>query len=144
MLDKTIDEPLLMNGECAQQLRFQFALRPFEHQRVVDFAARLENARDARNQVARTDRARIRCVFCMQINRQPAIDTWRAVPNQRVEIFAHRMVGIVTRHCLDRAADIALRCRDVLVLEPDACLGFVLIGQRHILQLSTPTAAACE
>ena len=55
-----------------------------------------------------------------------------AIPFQRVEIFAYRMEGIVTRHRLDRATDVALRCFDVFTLEPDAYLGFVLIGQRHV------------
>jgi hypothetical protein len=136
---KVVGKPSVADGQRTQQLALHFALRAFEHERMIGFAAWLEDARDYRDQEARTDCTQIFCVLVgVQISLQPVIDSRRAIPNQRVEIFAHRMEGIVTRHRLDRAADITLRCFDVLALKPDACLGFVLIGQRHVYSCRTP------
>lgn len=105
------------------------------------------DARDARNQEARTDCTGIRSVVGAQINRQPAIEARLAVPLQRIEILAHRIEGSVPRYRLDRATDIALRRLDVFALEPGARFGFVFWFRgdqsRLCLQPLIPMAATC-
>jgi hypothetical protein len=116
-------------------------LRPFENGHGVDFAARRKDSRRTRDQESRTDGTRVRAIIRTQINGQPRVDSWLAVPSAGIEIVLHGVKTIEARSNLDGATDIGLTGDDISILKPSTYQCFIMIDQRHIGPLIAPVGA---
>ena len=109
---------------------------------MISLAPGLENAGNGRNQIAGSDCSDVVTIFDVKIRLQPRIEPRRSVPNQCVEIVAHRVERIMPRRCLHGSANIAEGSQIYPHAETKPELGFH--GDRPTVcqQLLVPTAAA--
>ena len=84
---------------------------------MIDFAARLVNARHGTDEVSGADGACVLGYRRRAYSGEPTVNPGFAVPNQRVEKAAHRVNQVIPRGDLHRPADVTLICSDVLASE---------------------------